>query len=295
MNNGEFNIIINSMINYVFCTQSYELSDEQLKHLCKVLDYPSIDDRYLTDNPNLYKYIQWDRLEKMQAVRVAARNKKLLDVIDLKKHQYRIREIFFLIKNNFNLLFTHFNFDFDKLSQDDAYFLLCLGEQSFWPMVDTNKYKFSFIEAFDIMKAYQFNRSVVTALNYKVLKSYQIAEVFIITGEEFLDLFDTDVLTTLDWLNVLVYQPKFIYKCDFDKFLRGDPFNLIQLIVLFDSPDLSYLIDQIDKNKITAFGWERLLIGKPDRFKDICDYKKLNEANWLVISQEAPELLSYKP
>ena len=190
---------------------------------------------------------------------------------------------------------TIFNFDFDKLSQDDAYFLLCLGEQSFWPMVDTNKYKFSFIEAFDIMKAYQFNRSVVTDLNYKVLKSYQIAEVFIITGEEFLDLFDTDVLTTLDWLNVLVYQPKFIYKCDFDKFLRGDPFNLIQLIVLFDSPDLSYLIDQIDKNKITAFGWERLLIGKPDRFKDICDYKKLNEANWLVISQEAPELLSYKP
>ena len=92
MNNGEFNIIINSMINYVFCTQSYELSDEQLKHLCKVLDYPSIDDRYLTDNPNLYKYIQWDRLEKMQAVRVAARNKKLLDVIDLKKQYSELRK-----------------------------------------------------------------------------------------------------------------------------------------------------------------------------------------------------------
>ena len=81
---------------------------------------------------------------------------------------------------------------------------------------------------------------------------------------------------------------------NFEKFIDGDPFNLVQLVVLFDTPDLTYLLDEIDIKKITPFGWEKLLISRPDKFSAICDFTKLNEANWAVILYYSPQLISYK-
>jgi hypothetical protein len=282
------------MLNYLFSMQWDTLTQEELVHVCNSLYYPGLEDRYLADNPKLYPYIKWDRLEKMQAVRVATRNLDLLKVIDLKKHQYRIREIFFLILRNHQILFEYFNFDFNNLNQDDAYFLLCLGKEDFLKMVDITKYNFNFIEAINILRAYNYKREVMLALDYENLKSYQIAEILIMTGEEYLDLFSLDCLNTLDWLKILMYQPDFLSRCDFEKFIAGDPFNLIQLIVLFDKPDLSYLLESIDLKKITPFGWEKLLIARPDKYASLCDFRKLNEANWAVISNYSPELLVFK-
>ena len=133
------------MINYTFCMYKDRMTNEELLHLFDSIDYETIEDRYLADDPRLYPYIHWDRLTKMQAVRMAARNLDILEYVDLKKYQYKIREVFFLIKRDFSLLFKYFNFDFENLSHDDAYFLLCLGSEEFYEMVDVKKYNFNFI------------------------------------------------------------------------------------------------------------------------------------------------------
>lgn len=290
----DFNIIKNAMLNYTFCMYKYVLNEDELIHLFNTLDYEHIEDRYLADDPRLYPYIRWDKINKMQAVRMAARNLDILNFVDLKKYQYRIREVFFLIKRDYNILFKYFNFDFNNLSHDDAYFLLCIGNKDFYNMIDVKKYNFTFIESINIIRAYQHNRDVILDLNYYELKNYQVTEILIMTGEESLDLFNLDSLNTLNWLDLLTYQPEFIKYCDFEKFIYGDPFNLVQLIVLFDKPDLTYLLDRIDLNKITPFGWEKLLISRPNKFANICDFKKLNEANWAVISHYSPELIIHK-
>jgi hypothetical protein len=290
----DLNTIVKAMLNYTFCMYKDNLTKEELLHLFDTIDYEAIEDRYLADDPRLFPYIHWDKITKMQAVRMAARNLDILNYVDLKKYQYRIREVFFLIKRDFNILFKYFNFDFENLTRDDAYFLLCLGSDKFYKMVDVKKYDFNFIEMINIIRAYSYNRSVITDLNYSELKNYQITEVLIMTGEESLDLFNLDDLNTLNWIDLLMYQPDFIYRCDFEKFIDGDPFNLVQLIVMFDKPDLTYLLDRIDLNKITPFGWEKLLISRPDKFANICDFKKLNEANWAVISHYSPELIIHK-
>ena len=98
----------------------------------------------------------------------------------------------------------------------------------------------------------------------------------------------------MNWLDLLCYQPGFIKHCNFDKFVSGDPFNLIQLITLFDEPDLSYLLDSIDKDEITALGWEKLLICNPSKYSSICDYSKIKENNWVEILKHQPELLKFK-
>ncbi len=268
--------------------------DEELTHLFNSIDYEVIEDRFLVDDPELYKFIHWDKVGKMQAVRMAARNLDILQLVDLKKYQYRIREVFFLIKRDYNILLKHFNFDFENLSHDDAYFLLCIGNKDFYDLVNIKKYNFNFIESMDIIRAYKYNRSVILDLEYLELKNYQITEILITTGEENVDLFDIDSLSTLNWLELLMYQPDFLCRCDFEKFTSGDPFNLIQLIVLFDKPDLSYLLDSINIDSITPFGWEKLLISNSEKFAKICDFSKLNEGNWIEILAYSPSLIEYK-
>lgn len=278
----------------MFYANWHSLTKEQLIHICSVLDYPSIEDRYISDNPNVYPYIHWDKLDKMQAIRIVTRNPDLLNRIDLKKYKYKTKEIFFLIQNNHKLIFKYFDFDFVNLPQEDAYFLFCLGKDEFLKLMDLTKYKFGFIEMMDIIRAYKYRRDIITDLNYKELKNYQITEILMNSGEKNMDLFDLKILNTLNWLELLGQQPEFIYHCDFEKFIQGDPFNLIQLIVLFDRPDLSYLLDNIDLEDITAFGWEKLLIANPEKFLNICDFSKLNENNWMEIGIHRPELLIYK-
>lgn len=290
----DYNIILKSMLNYTFCMYKDILGNEELMHLFKVIDYEKIEDRFLVDDSRLFPYIHWDKVGKMQAVRMATRNLEVLNYVDLKKHDYTIREVFFLIKRDFNILFKYFNFDFKNLSHDDAYFILCLGSKRFYDMLDLKKYNFSFIEMINIIRAYNYNKNVIMDMDYSELKSYQITEILIKTGEESLDLFDLDCLNTLNWLDLLMYQPDFLYHCDFDKFIDGDPFNLVQLVVLFDKPDLAYLLDRIDLKKITPFGWEKLLISNPKKFASVCDFSKLNEANWAVILYYSPQLISYK-
>jgi len=270
------------------------MSNEELKHICSVLDYPSLEDRYICDNETLYPYIHWDKLDKMQAIRIVSRNKKLLSKINLKKYTYKVKDIFFLLQSDYTLIFKFFDFDFNNLSQDDAHAIFCLGKDEFLKLIDITKYKFGFIEMMDIIRAYEYKREVVEKLNYTILKNYQITEILMNTGEESLDLFDLEVLSTLNWLDLLSHQPKFIYSCDFERFVYGDPFNLVQLVVLFDKPDLTYLIGKIDMRNITPFGWEKLLIYKPEQFIEHCDFSKLNENNWIEINACRPELMVYK-
>lgn len=294
MNNQTFSLIVGSMLDHYFQHNYDNLCDEELAHVCEHINYPRIPDRYFSDYPQLYKHIKWDRLGKMQAVRIAIRNEELLKFINLKKYTYKIREVFFLVKKNPEILFTHFEFDFDNLEHDDAYFLLCIGSMDYFNRLDLSKYKFNFIETMNIIKNHKYDLSVIERLNYKELKGYQIAEIIIHQGEDCLHLFDLSLLTTLDWLELMPYQPDMLDICDIEKFKNGDPFNLIQLVVMFEEPDLSYLIFEIDKRNITAFGWEKLLISNPDKYIDICDFYKIRENNWTIISAYHPHLLVHK-
>lgn len=293
MEKGTLQVIVQSLVNNALSNFDL-LTDDELRFFCEVMDYSKVPDRYFVDNSRIHPFVKWEKLDKMQAVRIVIRNLELLEKIDLKRYNYRIKEIFFLIHKKPELLFSHFNFSFDSLSHDDAFFLLCIGNERYWNLIDVTKYRFNFIETLHIIRAYEFNREIIEQLDHKELKSYQIAEILIHSGEKMIDLFNLDCLTTIDWLNVLPYQPDLLYHCDFNKFVEGDPYNLIQLVVLFDSPDLTYLLESVDANDITPLGWEKLLIARPDKFVDTCRFYKLNENNWSIISCYRPELLVYK-
>ena len=294
MQRQELSIILESILADFFCKNYSDLSEKEMRHINKYVDYDSIPDRVLSDNAYLHSYIEWGRISKMKAIRLVSKNFALLEHINLKKYEYKIREIFWFIKTDYTRLFQFFSFDLSKCSHEDVYLLLCLGEDYFEQRIDFGDYKFSFIETMDIIRAYKYRRDIILRLDYSKLKNYQYTEILSNTGEESMNLFDMEELSTLNWLELLNYQPDFIEMCDTDKFKRGDLFNLIQLVILFDKPDLSYLITEIDTNEISAFGWEKLLICSPEKFTDMCDFRKLNDDNWGRIAIYRPELIPYK-
>ena len=294
MQKQQLDIIVQSLLADFFCKNYSEVSEKEMRHINKYVDYDSIPDRILSDNEQLHPYVNWSRISKMKAIRLVSKNFDLTKYINLKKYEYNIREIFWFIKSDYTRLFEFFNFDLSKCSHEDVYLLLCLGEDYFEQRIKMEDFKFSFIEIMDIIRAYRYRRDIVLRLDYPKLKNYQYTEILSNTGEDSIDLFDLEELSTLNWLELLNYQPDFIEICDTEKFKRGDLFNLIQLVILFDKPDLSYLIDEIDKNEISAFGWEKLLICSPEKFTDMCDFRKLNEDNWSRIVRYRPGLVPYK-
>jgi hypothetical protein len=287
-------IIFQSLLTDYFCNNFNDLSDKELSHINKYIDYEHVPDRILSDNYDIHKFITWDRIDKMKAIRLVSKNYDLLQYINLKNYDYKIREIFWFIETDYTRLLKFFNFDLEKCSHEDIYLLLCLGEIYFEERIKMEDFKFSFREIMDIVKAYKYRRDIILRLDYKKLKNYQYTEILSVTGSENLDLFDIGELSTLNWLELLNSQAEFIDICDIDKFKKGDLYNLVQLVILFEKPDLSYLIHQIDRSEISAFGWEKLLICNPEKFTDLCDFRKLNEDNWNKIITYRPELAAYK-
>lgn len=294
MTKDSVSIILQSLLTDFFSKDFAELSEKELRHISKYVDYDSIPDGILSGFESLHPFIEWGRLSKMKAIRLVSKNLELLKYINLKKYDYKIREIFWFIKGDYTRLLNLFNFDLKKCTHEDVYLLLCLGEEYFEKEIEMEKFNFSFIEIMDIIRAYKYRRDIILRLKYDKLKSYQFTEILSVSGYENADLFDLSELSTLNWLELLNHQPDFIEFCDFEKFKKGDTFNLVQLIILFERPDLSFLIKEIDLNEISAFGWEKLLICSPEKFTDLCDFRKLNEDNWSRISIYRPELIPYK-
>ena len=60
-------------------------------------------------------------------------------------------------------------------------------------------------------------------------------------------------------------------------FTVTDCYNLVLLVELF--PFLSNLIEE-NKDKITAIGWEKLLINDYDKYSKICNFELLTRKNF---------------
>ena len=103
------------------------------------------------------------------------------------------------------------------------------------------------------------------------------------------------ILTARKWIEILQVRPELLQHCDLNKFIQGDIFNSVELICLFEQEDFDFLIkNRYYQKELSAFGWEKLLISRPNEYAEICCYDKLNEANWKNILNVHPHLIFYK-
>jgi hypothetical protein len=292
-------ISTDAFISDMLCKHSDKLPESIIKHLAKVVDYTVVPERVLVDNEKVRKHVQWGRLEKMHLIRCLIRSlDQGVDIVDgivfsLRNFDYKIKELAHLLLRRPNYI-EYFPIDLNKITTSEAATVLALGGDYFLDKIDLSKYKFNFKESMSIIQGYNYRRDVIEQVNYKSLKGYQISEILINSGERDLDILDISTLTNIDWLSLLAHNPEMLKLCDYSKFMRGDIFYSIKLCCMFETPDLSYLVTNRDMNKISPFGWEKLLIEKSEKFLAHCNFNKLDENNWKLILENHPELSVYK-
>lgn len=276
-----------------------KLESDFIKHLVKTAKYILLPDRLLTDNEDVREHVVWERVDKMQLIRIFIRCiDQDIDILDkikpaFSKHNYRIKNIIKLLGRKPHYI-EFFPIDLNKLKTFEASSVLAIGDVYFLDKIDFGKYRFNFKESMNIIAGYVYDREIIKKVNYKSLKGYQIAEILIHTGEENLDLLDLSKLTNIDWLDLLEKRPEMLKYCDYNKFNNGDIFYSIKLCCMFDEPDLSYLVLDRSLDEVSPFGWEKLLIEKPEIFLAHCNFSKLDDGNWNNILKDQPSLHVYR-
>lgn len=287
-------ISVDAFLADMFCNHSSSLSNSILKHIANRIDYNLVPDRVMVDYDNVREVVNWNRVEKMQLIRCLIRClDQDIDILDkikpsLERFDYKIKELVHLLARKPHYI-QHFPIDLDKISTSDTASILALGDDYFLNKINLSNHNFNFNESMKIIQGYNYNRDVIEKVNYKSLKGYQISEILIHTGSCNLDILDTLTLTNIDWLDLLEHQPSMLNLCDYDKFMNGDIFYSIKLCCMFEVPDLSYLVFNRDLKEITSFGWEKLLIEKPEKFLAHCNFNKLDDNNWKNIIKEYPQ------
>lgn len=292
-------VVTDAFLSDMFCNHWDELPYSVLKHLAKVIDYRYVPDRIITNNEEVRRVIRWNKLDKMQLLRILIRciDQDVDDLeqikTNIKKYGYRVNDLRFLFMRKPEFI-EFFPIDLDKVNVIEAAMLLSLGSDYFLQKMNLRKYNFNFMESMNIIQGYKYRREVIEQVNYKSLKGHQVAEILIHTGERDIDILNLESLNSIDWINLLSDRPELIKHCNFNTFKKGDIFYPIRLCCMFDDIDLSHLVLTRDMRDITSLGWEMLLIKKPEIFLAHCNFDKLTETSWNFILKSRPELVIYK-
>jgi len=293
-------ISVNAFISDMFCRHWDELPRSVLRHIAKVVDYETVEDRIIVDNKEIRELIRWDRLRKQKLIRILVRciDQGVEDIEEIKasigQYEYKIKDLHFLFMRRPEFV-EFFPIDLGNINTVEAAMLLSFGSNYFLDKINFSKYRFNFRESMNIIQGYKYDRNIIEKVNYKSLKGYQVAEILIHTIERDLDILDISTLNNIDWINLLEIRPEMLKYCNYSKFMSGDVFYSIKLCCMFKDSDLSHLITERDMNAISPLGWEMLLIEKSDVFLELCDFSKLEEINWNYILKSKPELHIHKP
>lgn len=296
MNNSDkIKFLVNSFSVY-FLEGTWEmLNYGTLKHLIRNCDCNLIQDSIISDNQDVYENINWGAMNRMKILRIISRNPGVIKFIDLNKYKFSIEEAKYLLVSRPDL-FEVMGFDIERINQKEAYILLSTGVKEFYMRINIKKFVFTPKESYDILEASGFIEHVFNQLNTASFNDYYIADIIKNTGKKYIKRLDLKKLTPKKWNEIFFIFPIFIEFCDLKKYQESDIFYTAQLIFIFQSPELVYLIRERKnyKDEISALGWEKLIIGQPNEFIDECVFEKLNGGNWKRILYYHPELAVYK-
>lgn len=294
-NNKKIKLIVDSFLTFILEGDWDILNYGTLKHLVKNCNIDILKDTIISDNKDIYENIVWSRVGRVKLLRLISRNPAIIDQIEIDKYKFTIEEAKYFLRLRPDMLET-LKIDLNTISKKDAHILLTLGMPEFSTKIDIGKYYFTSKENYEILEKNLFKEYIFNSLKLNNLKDYHIADIIKHTGELYIHQLAIKKLTTKKWCEILDVQPSLLSFCNLEKFKEGDIFNTAKLVSLFQEPNLSYLIKEREdyKEELSALGWEKLIIAKPDEFIDECNFEKLNDNNWREILLYHPSLRAYK-
>lgn len=293
MNNSELEIIKKGICHYVFFNLYDLLSDDNYSKVINYIDpkhFKKLEDQQIINNKRLKKYIDFNRLDRKQVVRLCTRDIAIFEKIDLTKFNFTVSELESFLANRPEYV-RSFNFDLEELNGKEIIILL-KADLNYIYEIDFNNKKFTRLDFQDLIKLFYDIDQAMEKINFSELDNFLIRTLIIKTKNKYVKSLDLTKLNHHDWMAILEVVPSMIKHCPLELFETGDYFNLVQLVIL--SPELDYLIEK-NKDKLSPLSWEKLIMNDCDHYKEMCPWEIFKEVNWKNILRKKPYLLKHKP
>lgn len=291
-NQKEDFFIKNAICSYVILNLDSRLTDEQFFKIVNFIDPKTIrkipDSQFLT-NERLKRFINYDKLDRRQVIRLMSRDLSIFERINIEKCKFAVGELEFFLSLHPHLV-RKFNFDLQTLTGKDTITLL-KADLNYIYEINLKDSKFTRLDFQDMIHLFANTKEVMNEIDFETLDNFLIRELILITEKEYLNKLDLTKLNTLDWLEILKKYPSMVEYCNLQLFESGDYFKLAQLVCMI--PELDYLIDK-NYDKLSALAWEKLLLYDPNKYENKCNYTVFKEINWNSILKKKPYLLKFK-
>lgn len=268
-------IIARGICHFVALFEDEYLSDAFFKHLLPYVNVNYIPDKELLSNKKLIENVDWNRFDNMKIVRLAIRDESVLERIDLESRDFSIKELLPLFLYHPTLV-EYFDIDFSKLTGIEAINMLEINPD-FIDKIELSKYDYDKLQLNEIIKKFSSKDKIIEQLNLSNIEHFALRNLLLKTGNKYINKVNLSILKNTDWIEILSIRKELLEYCNLLLFEKGDCFLLTKLVILF--PELDYLIEE-NKNKITAMGWENLLIHNPEKYKSICNFSLFTRKHW---------------
>lgn len=266
------------------------LANEKLfRKLAHFIDPNLIDDRTLLANKLLIDFVDFTKFSKSKLIRMLIRQPSLVSKIDINKAGFVLNDLMPLFQFHPDMI-DLFSFNFGNLTPIEAINVISINPE-LAPKIPLESYRFSKKEILTIVQKFADNESILARINLKELDHYATRALIVKAGTEYIEQLDTQKLKVEDWLYIVEQRPDLVAHVNIPLFEKGDCFGLVKLVLMF--PNLGYLIEQ-NRDKISALGWEKLLIADPEHYIQICKADVLRAKNWEVIVNQQPKLAGYR-
>ena len=294
MNVNIYNIISNAFshslaISLLKSNNKELIPDEMTNYYLRKINPNSFTDKDLIKNFEIYDNINWEIIEKNKAIRVLARDINLLEKIDIKKLKITTIDLYPIFIQHPELI-SEFVEDFNNLTPLESVRLLECNNDLI-EYIDLSKYSFNKKDMQELINKFSYSTKIMERLNLSHLDHFVTRKLICKTGIDYIDRLNLSQLKTSDWIEILEQHPNLLEYCDLSKFEINDCYPLTSLVIKF--PELDYLISK-NINKISALGWEKLIIEDLERFYNTCQWGKFSETNWSKILKKHPQLSNLK-
>ena len=268
-------IINNAICHYVGLFNNTDTSDKFFKHLIPFINFKSISDRDILQNDRIINYVNFNKFDKLRIVRLIIRKPEIIDKIDQNVIKFKIRDLIPIFLSHPNLM-EYFEINLEEVSGHEAIKLLeC--DQSLINKLKIEKYNYGIKDIMDIIDKFSYNDEIMEKVDFEKLDHYATRMMLMKTGNKYISKINFDKLKATDWVDILNKRPELIKFCNLKLFESGDCYLLTKIVDQF--PYLENMIIE-NINRISALGWENLLINNPIKYKDICKYELLSKKNW---------------
>lgn len=291
-------IIGKEILEYNVHNFFHSFSDDQKKLILKHISFDILTNKSLVDCIHL---LDADLLKKISEKKFSALMTRLYDLGRVEEIKQSIEKygsirlavpvVKSLVSRNPQLFCQLLEIDLKTLDHESALSLLMSGDRFLLEQIPLEKHGFSISERFDIAKSFDFDEHVLKKLQPQEFDAFDTREILIQSNDDIIDVLDISQLSAQNWRDVLLYKPELRTYVNINDFLESNIIDLIELCVAANS-DYELILKR-DMNEISGYGWEMLLISKPNMFLPHCNFQKLEYSNKSTILTQRPELKEY--